>query len=133
MNTLAYADVDEANTSQASTIASTLQQLSMSFGVAVASLMTALVIPNRFHSDAAQMIRGIHIAVLCLGGLTILFGALRGVALLQRGKLLPQRVEFTGRRFRGRDLSHEHLVRQSPVLAARTVPASRWPDHDHGG
>ncbi len=55
----------------ASTIASTAQQMSMSFGVAAASLITALFIPNRFHSDAAEMIRGVHRAFLLLGALTV--------------------------------------------------------------
>src|SRR6185436_2140343 len=46
MNTLAYADVADAETSSASTIASTMQQMSMSFGVAAASLVTAVFIPD---------------------------------------------------------------------------------------
>jgi len=41
MNTLVYADVSEAESSSASSIASTAHQMSMSFGVATASLMTA--------------------------------------------------------------------------------------------
>jgi EmrB/QacA subfamily drug resistance transporter len=72
MNTLVYADVGESQTSMASTIASTAQQMSMSFGVATASLVTALFIPDRFHSDPGQLIRGIHQAFLILGGVTIL-------------------------------------------------------------
>jgi EmrB/QacA subfamily drug resistance transporter len=72
MNTLVYADVTEGMTSMASTIASTAQQMSLSFGVATASLVTALFIPDRFHSDSAQMIHGIHLAFLVLGGLTLL-------------------------------------------------------------
>ena len=72
MNTLAYADITEEETSGASSIASTMQQVSMSFGVASASLATAFFIPDRFHSNAPQMIHGIHQAFLVLGGLTIL-------------------------------------------------------------
>jgi MFS family permease len=72
MNTLAYADVTEEQTSAASTIASTMQQMSISFGVAAASLATALFIPDRFHSSAPEMIHGIHQAFLVLGGLTVL-------------------------------------------------------------
>lgn len=71
MNTLVYADIDDAETSMASTIASTLQQMSMSFGVAIASLLTALFVPDRFHASAPQMISGIHRALLVLGGLTV--------------------------------------------------------------
>jgi EmrB/QacA subfamily drug resistance transporter len=72
MNTLAYADVSADSASMASTIASTLQQMSISFGVAVASLATAFFIPDRFHSNAAQMMYGIHAALLGLGLLTVL-------------------------------------------------------------
>jgi EmrB/QacA subfamily drug resistance transporter len=75
MNTLVYADVTEPETSMASTIASTAQQMSMSFGVATASLVTALFIPDRFHSEPGQMIHGIHLAFLVLGGMTVLSAA----------------------------------------------------------
>ncbi len=72
MNTLAYADITEEQTSAASTIASTMQQMSISFGVATASLATAFFIPDRFHTNGSQMIHGIHKAFFALGGLTIL-------------------------------------------------------------
>lgn len=71
MNTLVYADVTPAETSSASTISSTAQQMSISFGVAAASLVTALFIPDRFHSDSTQMIHGIHQGFGVLGALTI--------------------------------------------------------------
>ena len=72
MNTLVYADVTEEETSNASTIFSTLQQLAISFGVASSSLAVALFIPDRFHCSAPEMIHGIHRAFLVLGGWTIL-------------------------------------------------------------
>jgi len=72
MNTLVYADVTEEQTSSASSIASTMQQMSISFGVATASLAAAFFIPDRFHSTAPEMIQGIHRAFFVLGGLTIL-------------------------------------------------------------
>jgi EmrB/QacA subfamily drug resistance transporter len=72
MNTLTYADVDERDTSMASTMASTMQQLSMSFGVASASLMVALFIPDRFHATPHQIVHGIHLACVSLGAMTIL-------------------------------------------------------------
>ena len=71
MNTLVYADVGGPEAGGASTIASTAQQLSTSFGVAGASLVAALFVPDRFHTDAPQMIRGIHEAFLVLGGATV--------------------------------------------------------------
>jgi hypothetical protein len=46
--------------------------MSLSFGVAAASLATAIFIPDRFHSDPAEMIHGLHGALVALGGLTIL-------------------------------------------------------------
>ncbi len=82
MNTLVYADVTEEQTSKASSIASTMQQMSISFGVASASLVTAFFIPDRFHANGQEMIHGIHRAFYVLGGLTILstaiFRELRG-------------------------------------------------------
>jgi EmrB/QacA subfamily drug resistance transporter len=67
MNTLVYADVSGEAAGSASTIASTAQQLSMSFGVAAASLVAALFVPDRFHTDPPQMISSIHQAFLVLG------------------------------------------------------------------
>jgi hypothetical protein len=64
--------VTQTDTSMASTIASTMQQMSMSFGVAAASLATALFIPDRARTDAGEMIHGIHLAFLVLGGMTVL-------------------------------------------------------------
>jgi hypothetical protein len=72
MNTLVYADVNEEESSMASSIASTMQQMSMSFGVATASLVTAFFIPDRFRSSAPELIYGIHTAFICMGVLTIL-------------------------------------------------------------
>jgi EmrB/QacA subfamily drug resistance transporter len=71
MNTLAYADVNDREASGASTIASTVQQMAISFGVATASLAADLFIPDRLHVTAPQMIHGIHLALWALGALTI--------------------------------------------------------------
>ena len=72
MNTLAYADIPPERASNASSIASTLQQLSMSFGVAAAGLTTIVFLPNRNHVASEQIITGLHQAFLALGGFTIL-------------------------------------------------------------
>jgi MFS family permease len=72
MNTLVYADVNEEQASSASSIASTMQQMAISFGVASASLATAFFIPDRHTSSAPQFIHGIHMAFFVLGGMTIL-------------------------------------------------------------
>jgi EmrB/QacA subfamily drug resistance transporter len=71
MNTLVYADVTEEQASAASSIASTMQQMSMSFGVAAASLVTAFFVPDRHTSNPASFIEGVHRAFLVLGGMTI--------------------------------------------------------------
>jgi hypothetical protein len=71
MNTLAYADVNAREASGASTIASTIQQMAVSFGVATASLAAALFVPDRVHATGPEMIHGIHLAMLALGALTI--------------------------------------------------------------
>jgi len=70
MNTLTYADVPDADTSKASTLASTAQQMSMSFGVAAASLAAALFVPGRAQANPAALVHGIHLAFLALGGFT---------------------------------------------------------------
>jgi MFS family permease len=72
MNTLVYADVNEEQASSASSIASTVQQMAVSFAVAAASLLTAFFIPDRHTSNALQFIHGIHRAFIVLGGMTIL-------------------------------------------------------------
>src|ERR1700728_576516 len=71
MNTLAYADVNGREARGASTLASTVQQMAVSFGVAAASLAAALFIPDNLHATGAQMIHGIHLALWALGALTI--------------------------------------------------------------
>jgi EmrB/QacA subfamily drug resistance transporter len=71
MNTLVYADTTDEQSSAASSIASTLQQMSISFGVASAGLATAFFVPRNGQSGATEMIHGIHKALLALGALTI--------------------------------------------------------------
>jgi hypothetical protein len=72
MNTLVYADIPSAKASNASSIASTLQQLSISFGVAAAGLTTAFFIPATVRSNPLLFIDGVHKAFLVLGGFTVI-------------------------------------------------------------
>jgi EmrB/QacA subfamily drug resistance transporter len=72
MNTLVYADIAEEQASSASSIASTMQQMSISFGVAGASLVTAFFLPDHVRSNPAQFIHGIHKAFYVLGAMTVL-------------------------------------------------------------
>jgi nitrate/nitrite transporter NarK len=70
MNTLVYADISDDKASSASSIASTMQQMSINFGVAAAGLTTAVFVPASA-SNSAEMIHGLHEAFLVLGGFTI--------------------------------------------------------------
>ncbi len=72
MNSMAYADVRTADSAMASTIASTLQQMSMSFGVACGSLVTAWYLGDLLQSDQAAVTGALHYTFLTLGGLTMI-------------------------------------------------------------
>ena len=71
MNTLVYADVSGPQTSAASTIAATGQQLAISFGVAGAAMIAAIFVPPELHSRPLAIIDGVQQAFLALGVLTI--------------------------------------------------------------
>ena len=72
INTLVYAHVSAAQTSAASTIAATGQQLAFSFGVAGAALVAAIFVPSELHSYPGAIVHGVQQAFLALGALTIL-------------------------------------------------------------
>jgi EmrB/QacA subfamily drug resistance transporter len=72
MNSMAYADVEAADTSMASTIASSLQQLSLSFGLACGSLMTAWYLGNLPQTDHEAVTDALHHAFMTLGVVTVL-------------------------------------------------------------
>jgi hypothetical protein len=71
MNTLVYADVDDREASQAGSIASTAQQMSLSFGVALAALLVAWFLGGMDQTVAAQTIPALHKAFLTMGALTV--------------------------------------------------------------
>lgn len=71
MNSMAYADVDETDSAMASTLASTLQQMSMSFGLAFGSLVTGYFLAGLSQSDAAAVTTALHHAFLTLAALTL--------------------------------------------------------------
>ncbi|NTV11261.1 MAG: multidrug efflux MFS transporter, partial [Zoogloea sp.] len=81
MNSMAYADIDEADAAMASTIASTMQQMSMSFGLACGSLVTAFYLAGLPQTNQAGVSSALHHAFLTLGVLTLVsslsFWALR--------------------------------------------------------
>jgi MFS family permease len=72
MNSMAYADVDTTDSSMASTIASSLQQISMSFGLACGSLIAAWYLGDLPQTDRVAVTAALHHALVTLGGLTIL-------------------------------------------------------------
>ena len=71
MNTLVYADVDDREASQAGSIASTAQQMSLSFGVAFGALLAGWYLGNVDQTLASETIPALHKAFLTMGFLTI--------------------------------------------------------------
>jgi len=72
MNSMGYADIPTEDSSMASTIASSLQQMSMSFGLACGSLITAWYLGDLPQSDRAAVTGALHHAFLTLGSLTMI-------------------------------------------------------------
>jgi MFS family permease len=71
MNSLVYADIDDRDASKAGSIASTAQQLSLSFGVAIGSLTAAWFLGDVDQTLPAQTIPALHQAFFALGAITI--------------------------------------------------------------
>lgn len=72
MNSLVYADVSDRDASKASSIASTAQQLSLSFGVAIGSLLAGWFLGHVNQTDWHQTIPALHRAFATMGILTII-------------------------------------------------------------
>ena len=72
MNSIAYADIEGADSSMASTIASSLQQLSMSFGLAFGSLIAGWYLGDLPQTDKAALTNALHHAFMTLAVLTAL-------------------------------------------------------------
>jgi EmrB/QacA subfamily drug resistance transporter len=72
MNSMAYADIDARSSSMASTTASSMQQLSMSFGLASASLLTAFYIGDALQSQPGAIDRALRYTFTSLGIFTML-------------------------------------------------------------
>ncbi|MBM0107332.1 DHA2 family efflux MFS transporter permease subunit [Steroidobacter sp. S1-65] len=71
MNSLAFADIDDRSSSMANTIASSMQQLSMSFGLACGSLLAGWYLGGLPQTDQVAVIQALHAALLTLGAATI--------------------------------------------------------------
>lgn len=72
MNSLAYADISDADSSMASTMSSSFQQLSMSFGLAAGSIVAAWYLGKVPQTDQAMVTQALHQAFLTLSVLTML-------------------------------------------------------------
>jgi hypothetical protein len=94
MNTLVYADVTEEQESGASSIASTAQQMAISFGVASASLVTVFFLPDRYRSNPTEFIHGIHRAFFVLGGMTLLSTIVFRALKREDGDAVSQRTDL---------------------------------------
>jgi EmrB/QacA subfamily drug resistance transporter len=71
MNSMAYADVEPQDTAMASTIASTMQQMSFSFGLALASLATSYYLGDLPQSDREAVTTALHHGFLTLAAITL--------------------------------------------------------------
>ncbi|GFE81592.1 MFS transporter [Steroidobacter agaridevorans] len=71
MNSLAFADIDARNSSMANTIASSMQQLSMSFGLACGSLLTGWYLGGLPQTDQIAVTNALHAAFITLGIATV--------------------------------------------------------------
>lgn len=71
MNSMAYADIRAEDSSMASSIASSFQQLSMSFGLAVGSLVTAGYLGDLPQTDHIAVMGALHYTFLTLGAITV--------------------------------------------------------------
>jgi EmrB/QacA subfamily drug resistance transporter len=95
MNSMAYADVETTDSSMASTIASTLQQISMSFGLAFGSLIAAWYLGDLPQTNRVAVTSALHHAFFTLAGLTILSSLsfwtlrVRDGESMSKGSLLP--------------------------------------------
>ncbi|PRC91717.1 DHA2 family efflux MFS transporter permease subunit [Solimicrobium silvestre] len=72
MNSMAYADIQITDSSMASTIASSLQQLSMSFGLACGLLITSWFLDGLPQTNHPAILSALHHAFVAMGMLTIL-------------------------------------------------------------
>jgi EmrB/QacA subfamily drug resistance transporter len=93
MNTLIYTDLDVSHASMASSMASTAQYLSMSFGIALASLLMEAFLQGHAHDDYVAAFRW---AVLLLAVVTAAASAVFG--RLRRDRPAPAAAAAAGSR-----------------------------------
>jgi EmrB/QacA subfamily drug resistance transporter len=72
MNAMGYADIEPAESSMATSIASTCQQMSMSFGLACSSLVAAWYLGGVPQTEQVAVTSALHRTFLTVGALTML-------------------------------------------------------------
>ncbi len=72
INGMAYADIEASESSMATSIASTLQQLSLSFGLACSSLVAGWYLGNMPQTDQMAVTIALHRTLVTVGFLTML-------------------------------------------------------------
>jgi EmrB/QacA subfamily drug resistance transporter len=72
MNSMAYADIEPAESSMATSIASTCQQMSLSFGLACGSLIAGWYLGSLPQTESLAVTGALHRTFLTVGGLTML-------------------------------------------------------------
>ena len=75
MNSMAYADIEDKDSGMASTLASSLQQMSASFGLAGSSLIAGWFLGHHPQTDPAAVVTALHHAFIALGSFTALSSA----------------------------------------------------------
>ncbi|KXU34756.1 EmrB/QacA family drug resistance transporter [Cephaloticoccus primus] len=72
INSLVYAEVEDRDAAKASSLASTAQQLTFSFGTAFAALLAGWFLAGRNQSDAAEFLNALHGVFITMGLVTII-------------------------------------------------------------
>ena len=97
MNSLAYADVEPGHSSMASSLASSLQQVSIGLGLACGSLVAAWYLGDSSQSDRWIAVVCLHHAFLTLGALTILSSLTFWTLRLNDGATMSMRTRVEDR------------------------------------
>ncbi len=71
INSMAFADIEPRDSSMASSLASTMQQMSLGFGLACGSLIAGWYLGHALQTDEVAVRGALHHAFLTLGALTI--------------------------------------------------------------
>ena len=72
MNTLGFVDLLPTQASMGSSMTSTVQNLSIAFGIAFASLLMAIFLPAGTTSSGAHYVAAFHLTTMVLGAVTLL-------------------------------------------------------------